>query len=522
MIGMMYKSCLLIGGMGISMVSATPVEEKKFFDGKSLVNWSAAKMHYWSVKDGVIIGESSQHVPKNQFLWSNIKVKDFYLALDVRLAPANRNAGIQFRSKPINKEGQAFGYQADVAATLWGTLYHEHGRGKLDWSSRGKKVEKANDWNRYEILAIGHNVWLAINGKITSAIYDPKGELQGQIALQIHSGPAQKVEYKIIKLVHNPEMKLEHQTENELRKSLKKNVVGALQPLMGARRLREASAEKFVLQKGETVVILGGGNAYQAQYHGWLESYLSSAYSGIMVKYRNMAWPADTVFKQQRPRNFFADQKPNYGEKDGRPLMQVDKLFLWFGKLEALEGRSSIEKFKNDYTEMVAQAKGVASELILVTPTPYEDPLQLGIDVQRRNKNLQLYVDQIKKVAKEQQVRCVDLYTALGAKSITLDGIQLSPKGHRVVARELVKQLSGKVKEPTSHELKLRQEIIAKNRMWQNYWVPDNWAFLYGNRQTVPSSRLHTNPRVRWFPDEVRQWLVATEKKEQEIFQQRQ
>ena len=45
---------------------------------------------------------------------------------------------IQFRSKSVDEHGQALGYQADlgysaVCGNLWGKLYHDHGRGKLDW-----------------------------------------------------------------------------------------------------------------------------------------------------------------------------------------------------------------------------------------------------------------------------------------------------------------------------------------------------------------------------------------------------
>ena len=56
--------------------------------------------------------------------------------------------------------------------------------------------------------------------------------------------------------------------------------------------------------------------------------------------------------------------------------------------------------------------------------------------------------------------------------------------------------------EPTSAE-KLRQAIRQKNDLWFRYWRPTNWAFLYGNRQTQPSSRDHTNPSQRWFPKEL-------------------
>ena len=39
--------------------------------------------------------------------------------------------------------------------------------------------------------------------------------------------------------------------------------------------------------------------------------------------------------------------------------------------------------------------------------------------------------------------------------------------------------------------------------MWRQFWVPPNWAFLYGNRQSVPSSRSHSNLGYRWFPEEI-------------------
>ncbi len=40
-------------------------------------------------------------------------------------------------------------------------------------------------------------------------------------------------------------------------------------------------------------------------------------------------------------------------------------------------------------------------------------------------------------------------------------------------------------------------------RLWRQFWLPTNWAFLYGNRQAQPSSRDHNNSGFRWFPEEV-------------------
>ena len=194
--------------LATSASAQEPREENNFFNGTDLTGWTG-EMEFWSVKDGVIVGHSDKKIPNNKFLWSKVEVGDFYLSLDVRMPADDRNAGIQFRSRPADTPNmQAVGYQADMGKGFWGRLYHEHGRGKLDWTDEGEKAVNPGQWNRYEILAVGHRIWTAINGKLSVALDDPKGELRGQIALQIHSGQAQTVEYKIDKLVHNPKVEL--------------------------------------------------------------------------------------------------------------------------------------------------------------------------------------------------------------------------------------------------------------------------------------------------------------------------
>lgn len=213
----------LVSVLTFVLVSFKPLSviKQKFFNGKDLTGWSAADMNYWSVKDKAIVGHSDVTVEKNQFLWSDVKVKDFYLSVDVLLQPNDRNAGIQFRSRKVDESGQALGYQADIGQGVWGKLYHEHGRKKLDWTNQGEKAVKKGAWNHYEILAVGHKIWTAINGTLSVAVEDPMGELSGYIAFQIHSGEGQTVRYRINKLVHNPPMKLAGLDRSELIKKLK-------------------------------------------------------------------------------------------------------------------------------------------------------------------------------------------------------------------------------------------------------------------------------------------------------------
>jgi len=190
-----------------------------FFNGKDLTGWSGTDPGYWSVEAGAIVGHSEKKVPHNTFLWCAVPVSNFYLSVDVKLTPNARNAGIQFRSKRHGKT-EALGYQADIGQNVWGRLFHESGRGKLDWRDRGEKAVQPDEWNHYEILAVDNRVWTALNGTLSTSIRDPKGERAGQISLQIHSGPAQTVRYRIRKLVHNPPVELAGLNEAQLNREL--------------------------------------------------------------------------------------------------------------------------------------------------------------------------------------------------------------------------------------------------------------------------------------------------------------
>ena len=184
-------------------------EDKSLFNGADLTGWQGP-MEYWHVEDGAIVGGGTADIPLNEFLWAPGTVGDFYMAIDVKLEPNTANAGIQFRSKKADEHGQALGYQADIGQGYWGQLYHEHGRGILDSTNRAEEAVKPGDWNHYEILAVGPAIWLAINGKLGAACLDLQdgAERAGGIAVQIHSGAPQKVQYKLVSLVHDPAIKL--------------------------------------------------------------------------------------------------------------------------------------------------------------------------------------------------------------------------------------------------------------------------------------------------------------------------
>ncbi len=211
------------------------------FNGRDLTGWDGDP-RLWSVKDGVIHGETTPENPTkgNTFLvYRGGTFDDFELKIKFRIQ--NGNSGIQYRSKEFDKWRIA-GYQAEVenAPGKVGFLYHEAGRGWLvnvgDFMVIDEKGEKrvvsnvndqkalieagyykAKDWNEYHIICQGNHVIHYLNGYQTielidnDRVTDPdeprdnKGAPRtGLLALQIHAGPPMVVEFKDIQVKKVP------------------------------------------------------------------------------------------------------------------------------------------------------------------------------------------------------------------------------------------------------------------------------------------------------------------------------
>jgi len=207
------------------------------FNGKDLTGWDGDP-RLWSVKDGVIRGETTPENPTqgNTFLvYRGGKFDDFELNLKFRLLSGN--SGVQYRSKEFDKWRIA-GYQADILddLNLVGFLYHEGGRGFLatlgDFTvvdGKGDKqiignvsdkkaladagFYKAKDWNECLIVCRGNHIAHYLNGYQTMELIDndravnpddPKDQKgssrTGLLALQLHAGPPMAVEFKDVRI----------------------------------------------------------------------------------------------------------------------------------------------------------------------------------------------------------------------------------------------------------------------------------------------------------------------------------
>ena len=239
--------CLLItwlasdGAVNAQDSSAAPPEPSQMsslFDGKSLNGWSGDE-RLWSVRDGVIHGETTEDKPAsgNTFLiWKGGALKDFELRLSFRCNATN-NSGIQYRSKHITDPSAknawvVRGYQHEIRneskfPNVSGFIYDEGGkRGRLclvgekaEWTKDGKRVAESfldenafqklfqlDDWNDVVIVARGNRIKHYLNGQLILDFTDSDPNLslsEGVLALQLHAGKPMWVEYRNIRLRSN-------------------------------------------------------------------------------------------------------------------------------------------------------------------------------------------------------------------------------------------------------------------------------------------------------------------------------
>lgn len=508
---MIHQGILLIF-MLFFLVDTEGFAQKKtdiqFFNKKSLTGWSATDMRYWSVEDGAIVGRATQKVQKNQFLWSGVKVTDFYLNVEVLLECNGCNAGIQFRSQKADKSGQAIGYQADMGKDVWGRLYHEHGRGKLDWSDRGAKAVKSGQWNKYEILVSGDRIWTAINGKLAVSVKDPGGDPSGYIALQIHSGDPQTVRYRINTLVHNPKVELaglsEAQLVKELKLPLNKPVGKTLSPAFKA---------------NDVIVFAGGTNIVNMRKDCYLETLLRAANPQTKLHMWNLGWDGDTVYEQFRDVGFGKWTK-------NLDSLSADIVMVQFGQMESLLGESAIPEFIKAYKNLLSEIKTTNRRIILLSPIPFE-PASLNSGTSAlpenplQNAPVEKYVEAIRELASQEGYGYVDLFHPLlkSSRMLTFDGIHLTADGQQHVAETVVQEL-GMYQRFTEKLEPLRKEILIKNLLWIRYWRPGNWAFLGGDRITVPFSHDWRNAEKRIFPEEVKGFEPLIRDAENRILEQ--
>lgn len=195
---------------------------KQILTKETFDNWHG-NPDLWRFEDGVLIGEVPRDnmLKENTFLVWEEPVDNFELKVEYRISPEG-NSGINYRSETVNGQDDVLkGYQADLdGPNDWsGQIYEEKGRAFLarrgqlthlgkdnvpnEIGSLGKESELAalvnkDGWNEYHLIVRGNTLIHKLNGRVMSIAIDDgsKRKMKGLLGLQLHRGPAMKVEYR--------------------------------------------------------------------------------------------------------------------------------------------------------------------------------------------------------------------------------------------------------------------------------------------------------------------------------------
>ena len=232
-----------------------------------------------------------------------------------------------------------------------------------------------------------------------------------------------------------------------------------------------------------------------------LETFLTHATAG-RVHFRDQSWQADTVYRRQRPLNFGS-------QGDMLERIGATAVIASFGQMEAMDGVGRLPEFIQAYEGFLDdEVLPRIEKIVLITPIPFTraegNPHLPDLpDLPDHNDAIRAYSRAIVELAERRGWPAVDL-SRFDATGLTLDGLQLTPEGQEKWALAVTRKLLG---EPASvlpeNAGALREMIRRKNILWTRYWRPTNWAFLYGDRQRVPSSHDHRPGQPRWFPEEI-------------------
>ncbi|MBO7678332.1 MAG: DUF1080 domain-containing protein [Thermoguttaceae bacterium] len=225
-----FALALLLGAaFGMLRAEGPSAPEEGFtplFNGQDLSGWRCDSK-VWSAEDGLVVGRLPEKIAESTFLICEKPVKNFIIRFDYWISKEG-NSGLQYRSVEL-PEGTPLrmsGYQADFdgAASYSGIVYEERGRGivgtrgdfnyfvpegqivNLEHFSDNETVKSAikiEDWNSYEVIAIGPYLEHRINGVTTARAIDldpAHAKAEGLLGFQCHAGLVMEVKIRNMRI----------------------------------------------------------------------------------------------------------------------------------------------------------------------------------------------------------------------------------------------------------------------------------------------------------------------------------
>jgi len=262
-----------------------------------------------------------------------------------------------------------------------------------------------------------------------------------------------------------------------------------------------AAAEEPLVKPNDVIALIGGEEMLLLSEMGMVESYLHCGLPGHHLKVRSLAWEGDTVFEQARMLNY-------------PPLeRQLDELgatvvVMQFGRMESGAGSEGLPAFITAYEALIRRLNPESKRRVAL--------LAPGSSVQRDQQSVRKYREAIAALSHGKPgVRYIP--NSLEEKGLR-ERKEVSPSRFFIAPFEIAKSLAASERLGDGPDAAFLALVSAKNRLWDRYRRPQNWAFLAGDRTTQASSRDHLDQTKRWFPEEMKEFVPLIEAKDREIW----
>ncbi len=174
----------------MSAVSAA-AQTTPLFDGKSLSGWKVDGAAYWSVKDGVLIGQSDEQ-KRASTLWTEKTYTDFVYQTEFRFEGVT-DSGVFLRH--LDDQIQ-IGTSGSLKRDMTGSPYIGSKR-KYPVEAQGvAALLKEGAWNTLRITAKGGLYTIELNGRQVLEYLSDTAIPSGPIGLQVHANLLMRIEYR--------------------------------------------------------------------------------------------------------------------------------------------------------------------------------------------------------------------------------------------------------------------------------------------------------------------------------------
>lgn len=238
------------------------------------------------------------------------------------------------------------------------------------------------------------------------------------------------------------------------------------------------------LEQGDRIALIGNTLLDRAHLFGQFETLLHQSYPDHQLVVRNLAWSADEVDLQPRPANFADIEQHLTHEK-------VDVIFAAFGFNESFAGEAGLPEFREQLREFLMRLRTRAfngqsgPRIVLISPIANENVRGVAA-ADLNNARIQLYVEAMRDVAREQQVGFADVFAETQramespGSDLTINGAHLTREGYDLFSRTLFEDAFGEAAPPLNEAL--REAVVDKNRQYFRRYRPLNTFYYTGGR----------------------------------------